>query len=124
MGRVLIVEDDLDIREDLAEVLREGGHEVITARNGMEALARLAETATPHLILLDLGMAGMDGIEFRKKQASDPALAAVPVVLLSGDIDLPQKALSMGAAGSLLKPFRLAALFDVVNQFCPVVRVP
>jgi len=122
MGRVLIVEDEPDIREDLADVLRGEGHDVVTARNGLEALKRLAEVPLPHVILLDLVMPGMDGIEFREEQARNPALASVPVVLVSGDSDVPTRARAMGAAGALQKPFRLAALFEVVDRFCSVTR--
>ena len=80
--RVLIVEDDPDIRETLGEVLVSAGYETAEAANGLEALAN-ARSAPPDLIVLDLMMPVMDGWQFRSAQRRDPALAAIPVIVIS-----------------------------------------
>jgi CheY-like chemotaxis protein len=78
--RILVVEDDDNAREALALILESEGYEAPSARNGREAIARLA--AQPHLILLDLIMPEMDGWEFLAWKKSTAA-AAIPVFLLS-----------------------------------------
>ena len=112
---ILIVEDDADIRTDLAELLRSEGHNVVTAGDGLEALSRLRQAA-PRLILLDLMMPVMDGWRFRAEMLKDPALARIPVVLLSGAGNLREAVAALGAAGSVAKPFTLDAVLRAVEQ--------
>ena len=81
---VLVVEDDLDIRQALMEILDEHGFAALGARDGAEALDLLSRaTELPCLILLDLMMPVMDGASFREAQRKDPRLASIPVVVLS-----------------------------------------
>jgi CheY-like chemotaxis protein len=115
---VLIVEDDLDIRDTLALILRGKGYSVAGAANGEEALAYLRHAAQPCLILLDLMMPVMDGTQFRTEQQKDPELADIPVVVVSADGAVHQKAASIGAAASLKKPIDLDVLLDLVGRFC------
>lgn len=82
-GSILIVEDDLDIREALAEALGFEGYDVFLAENGQEALDVLRAGPLPHVILLDLLMPVMNGWQFRQEQLADPALAGVPVIVVS-----------------------------------------
>jgi len=82
-GRVLVVEDDGDIRETLRDVLTWGEYEVVTASNGREALDLLRDGTDVDVILLDLMMPVMSGWEFRRVQLDDPALAGIPCVVLS-----------------------------------------
>src|SRR5207248_348981 len=84
---VLIVEDDASSREGLADALRAESYTVATARNGREAFAYLRSQGRPNLILLDLDMPEMDGWEFRDRQLRNPALASIPVVLMTEDGD-------------------------------------
>ena len=82
--QVLIVDDDVDIRESLAEVLEYLGFSTISAANGREALQLLRTAAQPpSIILLDLMMPIMDGYEFLEERAKDPELEAIPVALLT-----------------------------------------
>jgi CheY-like chemotaxis protein len=106
MARILIVDDEAFIRLYLEEVLADEGHDVMSARDGAEAL-RLLRTAgiTPDLILLDLMMPGMNGWEFRKAQAADPVLAGIPVVVVSGAGDVQAEAARLGVKGYVTKPF-------------------
>jgi CheY-like chemotaxis protein len=81
--QVLIVDDDTDIRETLADVLEDRGFSAITAANGLEALELLRKISPPLIVLLDLMMPTMDGYEFLDERAKDPALQAIPVAVLS-----------------------------------------
>src|SRR5579864_2749109 len=80
---VLIVEDDADLREMMAQLLALEGYQTAAVANGREALEYLQQENVPNLILLDLMMPVMDGWEFRRHQQANPALAAVPVIVLS-----------------------------------------
>lgn len=82
--RVLVVDDDPDIREAMIEVLEENGHAATGAANGNEALAHLrAAPDQPCLILLDLMMPVMDGFEFLERVRANPATSHVPIVVLT-----------------------------------------
>ncbi|HEX8908771.1 MAG TPA: response regulator [Anaeromyxobacteraceae bacterium] len=117
-GEVMLVEDDLAIRETLRELLEGEGYGVQSAENGRDALARLRTSEPPRLILLDLTMPVMDGWAFRRAQRRDPALSRIPVVVLSADHPLAEKVSDMAVAGYLAKPFELAALLDTVQRYC------
>ncbi|PYQ78988.1 MAG: response regulator [Acidobacteria bacterium] len=81
---VLIVEDDADLREMMAQLLSLEGFQAAAVANGSEALQYLHNGhIKPDVILLDLMMPVMDGWEFRRKQQADPAFADVPVIVLS-----------------------------------------
>jgi CheY-like chemotaxis protein len=113
MSHVLLVEDDLEISESLAELLRLQGFEVDTAHNGQEALDKLASGELPNLILLDLMMPVMNGWEFREKQLSDAQLAAIPVVVVSA---VASQANGLGCAAVLQKPIEPGRLMSVVTS--------
>src|ERR1043166_6147962 len=87
---ILVVEDDPDVREALVLLLEREGYAVTSVNNGQEALEQLRATPSA-LILLDLMLPVMDGFEFRVHQLQDPALARVPVIVLSGGGDLTRK---------------------------------
>src|SRR5579863_9655434 len=78
--RVLIVDDDREIREILGELLTEEGFAVEASWNGQTALARLREGLRPDVIVLDIMMPAMDGLTFRSLQRQDAAIADIPVV--------------------------------------------
>ena len=116
-GAVLVVDDDPYIREALAEVLEDEGYRVATARDGEEALERLGREPLPALILLDLRMPGMSGWEVRRRLLEVPALARIPVVLLSADSRLEEAEAVLGAAGSLRNPPSLDELLAAIGRF-------
>src|SRR4051812_49299899 len=102
MRLVLVVEDDEDTRGALSEVLADEGYSVSEASDGATALRRL-RSQRPDLMLLDLGLPEMPGEELLRTKASDPALAAIPVLVLSG-APRPLPALP-GVAAVVPKPF-------------------
>jgi CheY-like chemotaxis protein len=116
-GTVLVVEDDHDILEIVTAVLEDGGYRVLPASDAQLGLD-LLRTARPGLVLLDLRMPGMSGHEFRAAQLRDPALAAIPVVLLSADASVGEIAHSLRVAGWLRKPLDLDALYRIVAKEC------
>ncbi len=115
---VLIVEDDVDLRQDLAFLIEARGHEVTTAANGQEALERLAELGRPCMILLDLMMPVMDGWQLRSELLKDPDLSDVPIVLLSGIADIQEEARSLRATDFVTKPIDLEKLYQLVAKYC------
>ena len=119
MRSILLVEDDVNIRLDLADILRSEGYAVSTVANGQEALDFLGENSEQvGLILLDLMMPVMNGWDFRARQLEEPALTAIPVVLLSGAGDVARHALALKTAGYLIKPLRLDSLLGIVSRLC------
>jgi CheY-like chemotaxis protein len=114
---ILVVEDDTDIREALMGILAEEGYAVLGAADGRQALDVLRDGARPTLILLDLMMPFMNGWQFRAEQKLDAALSDIPVVVISADANVKQKAESLDAVGYLKKPVELDALLEVVQRF-------
>jgi CheY-like chemotaxis protein len=114
---VLVVDDDPDVCETLQTVLEVSGYRVAAAANGLEALETLRSGPRPCLVLLDLMMPVMNGLEFRAEQRNDPAIAAVPVVVVSGDHHVAEKATEMGLEG-LAKPIDIDDLLQLVARFC------
>ena len=118
-GGVLVVEDDEDIRADLTAILRVKGFTVDEAANGKEALARLRDGISPCVIVLDLMMPVMNGWELRQEMLSDPLLAAVPVIVVSGKGRIaPDEEQVLAPAAVLVKPFELTELLALVARFC------
>lgn len=107
---VLIVDDDDDIRDTLRELVEQDGYRVATAAHGLEALEKLRAEAGVGLILLDLMMPVMDGYQFMTEMKKDPALADIPVLVITADGNALQKARAIGARGQLRKPFTPEAL--------------
>lgn len=115
---LLVVEDEPDTRRAMHIVLSGSGYAVATAANGRDALEFLHRHPPPDLILLDLMMPDMDGWQFREQQSHDPALASVPVVVVSADDEAERKARQIGAAGCLAKPVEVDELLRTVHRYC------
>jgi two-component system, chemotaxis family, chemotaxis protein CheY len=116
---VLVVEDDRDVREAIAEVLVDCDYKPMHASNGAEALERLRSAPVrPCVILLDVMMPVMDGREFLARQREDALLKQIPVVVLSAHADGARSAAQLNVAGFLKKPVDLSELLRVVEKFC------
>jgi CheY-like chemotaxis protein len=117
--RVLVVDDDPDIRETLVEVLQESGFEAVGAADGLEALHQLRDPEDRWcVVLLDLMMPNMDGRAFRAEQLSDPELSPIPVVVVSATADLESASDELQVAAHVTKPVPLADLVALVSRFC------
>jgi CheY-like chemotaxis protein len=112
---VLIVEDEDEIRELLAEMLADHGFGVVTAKNGADGLRALRSGTRPHLVLLDLMMPVMDGWQMRAEMLADPQLAGIPVVIISGAADLQDGIEALAAARVLTKPVKWPVLLECVE---------
>lgn len=117
---VLLVEDSVDLREFYAEYLAYAGFRVVTAINGHEAL-RLAAHLRPDLILMDLRMPGMDGLEATADLKSTPALSHIPVIAFTADVtpEVAARARSVGCAAFIAKP---AVPDDVARKITEVLN--
>jgi CheY-like chemotaxis protein len=109
--RVLIVDDDRDIRETLGELLADDGFSIEAAWNGETALSRLEAGFRPDVIILDLMMPVMDGLTFRALQRKHPALADIPVVGLTAAAPSPDADFEC-----LRKPLSFATLVDKLHR--------
>ena len=112
---ILVIDDSSTVRAVLTALLQRAGYSVAVAANGREALDHLRQAQPPRVILLDLMMPVMDGRQFRREQQHDPGLASIPVVVLSGESDLPQVARSLGVAGYFAKPVESAQLLAALR---------
>lgn len=115
---VLVVDDDWQTRYALTLALEAGGYQVREAADGESALRQLRQGRPPDVILLDMVMPVMNGWEFRARQAADPELAGIPVVVFSAAYEAaPRAAASLGVARVLAKPVdcdeALAAISDL-----------
>ncbi len=105
-SRVLIVEDEPDIRALVVHHLKREGYQVSAASNGEDAL-RQVQAAPPDLVLLDLMMPAMDGLEVCRRLRQDPATASLPIVMLTAKGDEVDRVLGLeiGADDYVVKPF-------------------
>ena len=110
--RILIVDDDPDMRDLLADILVDAGYVVSRAGDGAEALEALDSTPTD-AVLLDLTMSGMNGQEFLERRAADPRLAKIPVVIISASA---QRSVTTIGTFVLRKPMDISTLLDMVGQ--------
>jgi CheY-like chemotaxis protein len=113
----LVVEDDTWMREAMVEALTAGGHQARGARDGAEALRRLAEDGPFCLVFLDLAMPGMDGRAFMDQLRRSPDPGWPPVVIVSAYCTRDE-AHSLGATDLLKKPFTFDRLPELIAQHC------
>ena len=111
MARILVVEDEVDIRQILAYNLGQAGHEVLTADRGSVALD-LARKELPDLVLLDLMLPDISGLEVCRQLKSDPALREVPVMMLTARSEEIDRVVGfeLGADDYVVKPFSVREL--------------
>jgi CheY-like chemotaxis protein len=122
--RVLVVDDEHDIQEAIAEVLADEDYRAMAATNGRDALEQLhTMDEKPCVILLDMKMPIMNGFQFRAAQQADPALQSIPVIILTANFQAAEVA-DLGAAAFVRKPFNPDALLETVNAACHGIRAP
>jgi len=117
--RILLIEDDDDVADAMSVLLEGQGYAVVRVVDGEAALRALREGLAPCLIVLDLFMPGMSGVEFRRVQRAEKAIAGIPVIVVSGVANMVKEVAAMGVARCFTKPVDFQALLGVVNEFCP-----
>jgi|KBSSwiStaDraftv2_1062776.scaffolds.fasta_scaffold551743_1 CheY-like chemotaxis protein len=117
-SRVLIVDDNADVRQSLGWIIEARGYQVDTAEDGEEALSKVRHGLPACLILLDLQMPKMDGRSLRRKLLRDDTLARVPVVLVSAEQNLLSIARELDTDW-LSKPINYDDLFQLLDKYCP-----
>ena len=116
---VMIIEDDVEARESLAAVLVSEGYSVMVAEDGRAALEALRKAPSAVcMILLDLFMPVMNGWAFRNEQIRDPALADIPVVVITADAAAAKRMGKLGVVGAMTKPVDFDRLLAMVNTYC------
>ena len=113
---VLVVDDNEQARCALARILKFCGIPTAAAANGRLALEYLRGHTPPRLIVLDLVMPVMDGLEFLREQKHDPALAAIPVLVLSSEAELYREALQADGCAVEVKPMEPERLIERLRQ--------
>lgn len=115
---VLIIDDERDIRETLQELLESEGHHITLASNGQDALNLLHSPSEEKfdLILLDLMMPVMSGIDFRLEQQKDPQLRQIPTYLMSASRNTQKVSSELELSGFINKPIEINELFSVIEN--------
>jgi len=119
---LMIVDDDDDLRDALAEIMTAQGYEVAAFADARAALAALERGVKPFLILLDLMMPGMSGWEFRAAQLENPTLASIAVVVVTAAGRFSDAARTLSSVEVLHKPFALEMLAPVVARYAAAPR--
>lgn len=115
-GKVLIVDDQYGIRILLKEVLQKEGYETFLAANGMQAVEIVSEQK-PDLVLLDMKIPGMDGIELlRKMKEVDPEIRVL-IMTAYGELDMLKEATNLGALTHFSKPFDINKVRNLVKEY-------
>jgi two-component system response regulator FlrC len=116
-GPILVIDDDLDVREAIVDTLQDEGYEVVQTPGGREALAYLRSNPPPALIFLDWNMAPMNAPQFMDEFCKEPLLRNTPVVLVTADVHASKKATTSRYDGFITKPINLDTLFSTVARF-------
>ena len=117
---ILLVDDDDELRESIADGLEQAGFTVIRASDGADALGHLRSSNLPALVLLDLMMPGMNGWQLSEVMHADPVLAKIPIVALTATAVMDPESLHLAdAADWIAKPFDLNEVLEVIR---PLLR--
>jgi two-component system, chemotaxis family, chemotaxis protein CheY len=116
--KVLVVDDSNSIRGQVSAALEQADFEVLGAADGVEALTRLSEHRDLDLIVLDVNLPGMSGLEILERLMADPATWKLPVLILTtgSDRELLERARKAGAKGWLVKPFKSELLVSTARR--------
>ena len=113
-GKILVVDDDPEVRTATRDFLSSKGYEVVVAEGGREAL-RLLDASPPDVVLLDVAMPDMDGMETLKRIVAAHPTMPVIMVTANADIEITSKVLQLGAADYVPKPFDLDYLDQAIS---------
>jgi len=113
-GKILVVDDDPEVRMATRDFLSSKGYEVVVAEGGREAL-RLLDASPPDVVLLDVAMPDLDGMETLKRIVATHPTMPVIMVTANADIEITSKVLQLGAADYVPKPFDLDYLDQAIT---------
>jgi DNA-binding response OmpR family regulator len=113
-GKILVVDDELNVAQMLAEYLTEQGYQVATAHGGIEALTKI-DLEKPQVILLDIRMPEMDGVEVLRRIRSFDTQVGILMISANDDVELAKQTIAMGAFDYTLKPVDFAYLSRAVD---------
>jgi two-component system chemotaxis response regulator CheY len=121
MRKVLIVDDSPTVRQQVGRALHESGIEVVEAGDGIEGIDRIAADDTIGMVILDINMPRMNGLEMLDKIKQDARTASLPVVMLTseGQRSMIERAKQAGAKGWIVKPFKPDLLLLTVRKLLP-----
>ncbi|MEO5603723.1 MAG: response regulator [Cyclobacteriaceae bacterium] len=117
MKTALIIEDNLDIRENTTEILELAGYKVVSVTNGREGI-QAAVTTTPDIILCDIMMPEVNGYDVIKELKKNPQTAKIPFIYVTASAERKEVklAMDMGADGYVRKPFDVRELMEIIDQ--------
>lgn len=117
MAKILIVEDDDDLKNNILEHLTIEGHQIRGSSNGIDALEKL-QSFLPDIIICDIQMPIMDGIEFLKEKQKDILFRSIPLIFLTSHVSTNQKlmGLEVGAIDYITKPFQIKELILKIDN--------
>lgn len=118
-GTILIIDDQFGIRILLNEVLQKEGYKTFQAANGVQALD-IVNTDSPDLVLLDMKIPGMDGIEILKRMKVIKPEIQVIIMTAYGELDMIQEAKDLGALTHFAKPFDIDDIRAAVRKYLPI----
>jgi two-component system chemotaxis response regulator CheY len=121
MRKVLIVDDSPTVRQQVGRALHESGIEVVEAGDGLEGIDRIAADDTIGMVILDINMPRMNGLEMLDKLKQDVRMSGLPVVMLTseGQRSMIERAKQAGAKGWIVKPFKPDLLLLTVRKLLP-----
>jgi CheY-like chemotaxis protein len=115
---ILLVDDDDELRESIADGLEDAGFIVTRASDGNDALGHLRTSSLPSLVLLDLIMPGMNGWQLCELMRSDPLLAEIPIVALTATASMDPESMHLADVSDwVAKPFDLDQVLEVIRPF-------
>lgn len=115
---ILIIEDNLDSRQIYGEILRDEAFNVIETEHGLEALEYLAEPSNqlPNLIIMDLTFPHMTAQEFVNRLNAKAEWRAIPLIVISGQVDTSEQAHALNAKGFMKKPFDMDPFIELIKK--------
>ncbi|WP_294642710.1 response regulator [uncultured Aureimonas sp.] len=118
---VMLVDDSPTLLASMESVLKRAGHDVVKSLSAEEALAKLSGGTKPRLVITDLNMGGMNGIDFIRTAKKVPGMAFTPMLMLTTESQQEKRAQAKaaGAAGWLVKPVPADSLLGVIKQLVP-----
>lgn len=115
MKKILVVDDQYGIRVLLCEILQKDGYKMFDAANGVQAL-KIVDQEKPDLVLLDMKIPGMDGLEILKRIKADNPQVDVIMMTAYGELNLINEAMSLGAITHFAKPFDIDDIREVIKN--------